>query len=163
MNRVTATAFVWWTGRTLRERRMLIVMMGLILATAIWVGVVRPVLEWRTAAADRVAAAATDLVEVRLAVGALTPRSPRPERLAGELEPLVRRTAEAAGVTVVTTMSGSGQLGFQASGVRSGALFAWLSALETDHGVTICGLGVLENANATLNAEGAVSTGDCSA
>ncbi len=36
-----------------------------------------------------------------------------------------------------------------------------LSALETDHGLTICSLGVTENADATLNVAGAVSNGTC--
>jgi general secretion pathway protein M len=88
------------------------------------------------------------------------PATPAP---AEGLEPLIRRTAEAAGLEVVIAMSPSGQLGFQLSRVRSGPLFAWLAALETDHRLTVCSLGVIENADATLNVEGALASGSCTA
>ncbi len=106
-------------------------------------------------------AASADLTDVRAAVAALTP--PRPAAGAGaeNIDPLIRRTAEAAGLEVVTLMSPTGQLGFQLSRVGSGPLFAWLAALETAHRLTICGLGVTENTDATLNVEGAVSAGAC--
>ena len=38
------------------------------------------------------------------------------------------------------------------SSVGSGPLFTWLAELETDHGLSICSLGVTENTDATLNA-----------
>jgi general secretion pathway protein M len=161
MTRLLNNTGVWWSGRTVRERRMLMVMAALLLATAAWLGVVRPVLDWRAAAADRAEAASATLVEVRAAVASLGPsRAPAPAPAEG-LEPLIRRTAEAAGLDVVTAMSASGQLGFRLSRVQSGPLFAWLSALETDHRLTVCSLGVVENADATLNVEGAFSMGAC--
>ena len=161
MNRWTGPAAMWWSGRTLRERRMLMVMAALLLAAAVWLGVVRPLMEWRAAAADRAEAAAATLVEVRTEVAALGTGRPAPPPPVGGLEPLVRRTAEAAGLEVVTVMSPTGQLGFQLSRVGSAPLFAWLAVLETDHRLTLCSLGITENADATLNVEGAVSVGAC--
>jgi general secretion pathway protein M len=161
MNRWTGPAAMWWSGRTLRERRMLMVTAALLLAAAVWLGVVRPLMEWRAAAADRAEAAAATLVEVRTEVAALGTRRPAPPPPVGGLEPLVRRTAEAAGLEVVTVMSPTGQLGFQLSRVGSAPLFAWLAVLETDHRLTLCSLGITENADATLNVEGAVSVGAC--
>lgn len=161
MNRFVAQAALWWSGRTLRERRLLLVMIGLLLATVISLGVVRPVLAWRAAAADRATAASADLAEVRVAVAAFEPARSEGGAPTEGLEPLLRRTAAAAGVDVVTVMSASGQLGFQLSRVSSAPLFAWLSTLETDHDLAICSLGVTENADATLNVEGAVSAGAC--
>lgn len=163
MNRFTGALAFWFSGRTLRERRMLMVMAGLLTATIIWLGVVQPVLAWRRAAADRAAASAETLAEVRAAVAALGPvRAPARPPAEG-LDPLIRRTAAAAGLEVVTVMSPSGQLGFQLARVRSGPLFAWLAALETDHRLTVCNLGVVKNADATLNVEGALSAGACTA
>ncbi len=161
MNRFIAQAALWWSGRTVRERRLLLAMIGLLLATIISLGVVRPVLAWRAAAADRAETAAATLAEVRVAVAAVEPVRPAGGAGAEGLEPLLRRTAGAAGVEVVTVMSVSGRLGFQLSRVGSAPLFVWLSALETDHGLTICSLGVTENADATLNVAGAVSNGTC--
>jgi len=163
MNRMIGQAQAWWSARTLRERRMLLVMAGLLCATAVWLGLVQPVLAWRAAAADRAAAAAVTLAEVRAAVASFQPVRPTASPPAGGLEPLVRRTAEAAGLEVVTVMSASGQLGFQLSSVGSGPLFAWLAAIETDHGLSICSLGVTENADATLNVEGGLTSGACNA
>ena len=161
MSRLLNNAELWWSGRTVRERRMLMVMAALLLATAAWLGVVRPVLDWRTAAAERAEAASATLVEVRSAVAALGPSRAPVAAPAEGLEPLIRRTAEAAGLDVVTAMSASGQLGFRLSRVPSGPLFAWLSALETDHRLLVCSLGVVENTDATLNVEGAFSAGAC--
>ena len=163
MKRAVGHTQAWWSARTLRERRMLLVMVGLLCATVAWLGVVQPVLAWRAAAADRAEAAALTLAEVRAAAASFGPArrvaSPSPEGL----EPLIRRTADAAGLDVVTVMSASGQLGFQLSSVGSGPLFAWLAVLETDHRLSICSLGVTENADATLNVEGGLASGPCAA
>lgn len=161
MNRLAGSAEAWWSGRTLRERRMLLVMFGLLAATVVWLGVVRPVLDWRAGAAERAEGAAVTLAEVRASVASLGPPRAASTPPAEGLEPLIRRTAAAAGLEVVTVMSPSGQLGFQLSSVGSGPLFAWLAPLESDHGLSICSLGVTENADATLNVEGAVAVGAC--
>lgn len=161
MTRYFASLDLWWSGLTLRERRMLLIMAVLVLGTVVWLGVVRPVLAWRTTAADRAAAAAATLTEVRAATASLAPATAATPSPAEGLEPLIRRTSEAAGLEVVTEMSASGRLGFKLSQVRSGPLFAWLSGLETDHHLTICSLGVVENADATLNVEGGLASASC--
>lgn len=161
MNRFIGPLAFWYSGRTLRERRMLMVMAGLLTAVIVWLGVIRPVLAWRSAAAERAAASAATLTEVRAAVAALgPPRAPAQAPSEG-LDPLIRRTAATAGLDVVIAMSPSGQLGFQLARVRSATLFAWLATLEADHRLTLCSLGVVENADATLNVEGSVAAGDC--
>lgn len=162
MSRITSAAGAWWSGRTKREQQLLMVMAGLFVATVVWLGVVRPVLAWRVAAATRAEAAAVTLLEVEASIGALQPARPAAVApSAGGLEPLIRRTATAAALDVVTAMSPSGQLGFQLSSVGSAPLFTWLAVLEADHGVSICSLGITENADATLNVEGAVADGSC--
>ena len=161
MTRLIGQAEAWWAGRTLRERRMLMVMTALLAATAVWLGVVRPVLAWREAAATRATTAALTLAEVRAAVASLGPvRSSAPPPAEG-LEPLIQRTAAGAGLEVVTVMSQSGQLGVQLSSVSSGPLFAWLTGLETDHRLSVCSLGVTENSDATLNVEVGFASGVC--
>lgn len=163
MSRWIRQAEAWWGGRTLRERRMLMVMAGLLTAFALWLGLAQPIMEWRSAAADRAEAAAATLAEVRAAAASFGPPGPAASPPAEGLEPLIRRTAGAAGLEVATVMSPSGQLGFQLSSVGSGPLFAWLATLETDHRLTICSLGVTENADATLNVEGGLASGRCTA
>lgn len=163
MTRFFGPLALWYSGRTVRERRMLMVMAALLLAVIVWLGLVRPVLAWRADAADRAAASAETLADVRAAVAALGPPRAAAAPPAEGLDPLIRRTAGAAGLEAVIAMSPSGQLGFQLARVRSGPLFAWLATLEADHGLTVCTLGVVENADATLNVEGSVSVGPCAA
>jgi general secretion pathway protein M len=100
---------------------------------------------------------------VRSGLRVVAPAS-TPASSGGEgLEPLVRRTAETAGLTVVTTMAPGGGLGIQMSQAPGRETFAWLAALEADHGVKVCSLGVMENADATLNIDGSLGRNGCSA
>lgn len=162
MNALLARAHGWWDGRTVRERRLLAVMAVLVAAVLIWLLVVRPVQAWQVAAADRRFEAEQTLTEVRAGLRIVAPSSaPATPASTEGLEPLVRRTAEAAGLVVVTTMAPSGGLGIQMSQAPGRETFAWLAALEVDHGIKVCTLGVMENADATLNIDGALGQGGC--
>jgi general secretion pathway protein M len=163
MTALLARAHGWWDGRTVRERRMLMVMAVLVAAVLAWLLVVRPVQAWQAGAADRRVEAEQTLAEVRSGLRVIAPSSPPGPASTEGLEPLVRRTAEAAGLTVVTTMAPGGGLGIQMSQAPGRETFAWLAALEADHGIKVCSLGVMENADATLNIDGALGQGGCSA
>ncbi|MBA4804828.1 MAG: type II secretion system protein M [Brevundimonas sp.] len=160
--RLPAPAAQWWEGRTLRERRLLVVMAALFVATAAWLGLVRPLMDWRSAAAERRAEATVEAAAARRDLARLAPETSGPRRAGAEgLEPLVRRTAEAAGLAADLSMGPDGGLAFRVASVPSGTGFAWLSALEADHGLRICRLGVVENADATVNLEGGIRDGAC--
>lgn len=161
MRRFLGPLELWFSGRTLRERRMLLVMSVLLAAVVAWLGVVGPVLAWRDEAGERAEAAAALLAEVQASVASLDADRPVAPSPAEGLEPLVRRTAQAAGLEITTAMSPSGHLGFQLARGSSGPLFKWLAALEADHRLSVCSLGVTENADATLNVEGALASGAC--
>lgn len=162
MTALLARAHGWWDGRTVRERRLLAAMVVLVAAVLVWLLVVRPVQAWQVGAADRRLEAEQSLTEVRAGLRIVAPSAAAPASATTEgLEPLVRRTAEAAGLTVVTTMAPGGGLGIQMSQAPGRETFAWLAALETDHGVKVCSLGVMENADATLNIDGALGQGGC--
>ena len=161
MTALLARAHGWWDGRTARERRLLTVMAVLVAAVLVWLLVVRPVQAWQAGAADRRFQAEQTLAEVR-GLRIVAPSAAAPAWATTEgLEPLVRRTAEAAGLTVVTTMARGGGLGIQMSQAPGRETFAWLAALEADHGIKVCSLGVMENADATLNIDGALGQGSC--
>lgn len=163
MNRMLGPLAMWWSDRTVRERRMVGVMLAILAAVVVWLGIVRPLMAWRAAAAERAAVASTTLTDTRRALASLG-RVQSARRLPAEgVEPLIRRTAEAAGLEVVTVMSASGQMGFELSSVDSARLFNWLAVLEREHGLVICSLGVTENADATLNVEGGLAPGGCQA
>ena len=154
MSALVAHAHGWWDGRTVRERRLLLVMAVLAAAVLAWLLIVRPVQAWQGDAEDRRVEAEKTLAEVRTGLAVIAPAAASAPVSNEGLEPLVRRTAETAGLNVVTTMGPSGGLGIQMSQAPGRETFAWLAALEADHGVKVCALGVMENANATLNIDG---------
>lgn len=163
MTALFARAHGWWDGRTVRERRLLMAMGVLFAAVLVWLLIVRPVQAWQAGAADRRIEAEQTLAEVRSGLRIVAPSSATAPTSTEGLEPLVRRTAEGAGLTVVTTMAPGGGLGIQMSQAPGRQTFAWLAALEVDHGVKVCSLGVMENADATLNIDGALGQGGCAA
>lgn len=158
MRRLTDRLYPWWEARTVREQRMLAVMAVLLAAVFLWLAVVRPMLGWREqAAADRTGAEA-DLARVQVGLRLTAPApAARPVIDVEGFEPLVTRTAEAAGLGVTTGMDATGGLAFRIPAASSAALFGWMSALERDHGIAVVSLGVVENTDATLQVEGALS------
>ena len=158
MRRLTDRLYLWWEGRTLREQRMLALMVVLVAMVLVWLAVVRPVVAWRErAVADR-AVAEADLAFVQVGLRLTTPATAsRPVIDVEGFEPLVLRTAATAGLEVTTGLDASGRLGFRIADASSSALFGWMSALERDHGITVVSLGVVENTDATLQVEGVLS------
>lgn len=156
MNRLLAELHQAWDGRTRREQQMLTAMALLAASVVLWLGVVRPLTGWREDAAGDRARAAAELAEVRSALGRVAPATgeTRPGDIQG-LEPAVRQTAEAAGLKVTTGMDPSGRLGFRVDNAPAAAVFGWLGALQTTHGLQPVSLGVVENADASLQVEGA--------
>lgn len=148
-----------WNGRSPRERRMLTVL-GVLLAGFVgWYGVAAPALSWREASADRLAAARTRAEIVQRGVERLR-GAPRAAVLpVGDLDAVARQTAQEAGVALETSDAGDGALEFSVESATSAGLFAWLSGLETAHGVAITDLNVAENADATLQAQGRLKGG----
>ncbi len=157
MNRLFAQLHQAWDGRTRRERQMLAVMALLVAAVVIWLGIVRPLAAWRDEAAGDRARAGAHLVEVRTALTRLAPKAGGEARAADArgLEPVLLQTAEAAGLQLTTGMDPSGRIGFRAANAPAAAVFGWLGALETTHGLQPVSLSVVENADASLQVEGA--------
>lgn len=157
MNRFIAELHQAWDARTRREQQMLAGMALLATAVVLWLGVVRPLNDWRAESGRERAQAEAELVEVRTALARLAPATgatPRGADVQG-LEPVLQQTATAAGLELTTGMDASGRLGFRIAKGSSAAVFGWLAALETTHGLQPVSLGVVENADASLQVEGA--------
>lgn len=150
-----ARAQAWFDGRTIREQRMLALMLAVIVLCGVWLLIIQPLWSWKAEAADRRARAQTDLTYVtaqtsRAEVSTTTASGPA-------IEPLALQTAEAAGLTITTGMDETGAFGFRAANVSSAALFGWLAELKTGHGIDAVRLDIVENADATVTAEGALA------
>lgn len=160
MNRMIQSIGLWWDGRSAREQRMLAVMGLLIAAVLIWLLVVRPALAWRAAAAERRVEATASLMRIEAGLSGRAPKTARaampPSMSLAEVEQAARAAAEAAGLGVTLSVDGDGGLAFDAPGATSAALFGWLGALKSDYGVETRALTVIEKADATLDATGAL-------
>lgn len=159
MRRLTDRLYPWWEARTAREQQMLAMMAVLLAAVFVWLAVIRPLVAWReSAAADRTRAEA-DLAWVQAGLRLVAPPTgaSRPVIDVDGFQPLVLRRGEAAGLTITTGLDASGRLAFRIPDASSAALFGWLSALEREHGIVVVSLGVVENTDATLQVEGALS------
>lgn len=156
MSAIIGKVRAWFDGRTVREQRMLGFMVLVIALCAVWLLIIQPLWAWKADAAERRVQAETDLAYVRAQVGAV------PKRAAAAadgpaIEPLAVQAAQTAGLAIVTGMDQSGSFGFTASNVSSAALFGWLAELKTRHGIEAVRLDIVENADATLTAEGALT------
>lgn len=122
----------WFAARSLRERRLLLVMAALAAVTIVWAGIVRPVDDALSAARERQAAAAVRLGETRAAIDSIkTQRALRAQPLPGALQDVVRSEAEQAGfVLEALDPQGSQRVHATIRSARAGALTAWLARLE---------------------------------
>lgn len=143
----------WFDDRTARERALLGVCAMLVVGTLLWLLVYRPVHAWREQAADARRAA---VIREAVVLSAIAEMAKTPAAFEGDLEVLVTQTAQQAGVSPVLGMSENGDLGFRLDSTSVQPAMRWLAALE-QAGVRVTSLSVVENADATVTVEGAVS------
>jgi general secretion pathway protein M len=140
-------AIAWWEGRTRRERVLLGVMAGLLAAVIAWYGVIAPIGAWKAGAAERRAEASADLQSVEADLARLNAAATEAPVGTGEpIEPLLIRTAEAAGLTIDRQQAeadGAQTAWLQA--VPAQAVFGWIAQLEQAHGVTVSSITALKS------------------
>lgn len=122
----------WFNARSLRERRLLLVMAALAAVTILWAGIVRPVGDALSSARERQVAAAVRLGETRAAIDSIkTVRATRAQPLPGALQDVVRTEADQAGFALETLdPQGAQRVHATIRSARPGALTAWLARLE---------------------------------
>ena len=146
-------ARVWWDGRTAREHVMLGVVGGVLALVLAWFLILAPLLAWKAGASDRLAAAVQTHALASAAAGIDT--SGGAARTPSDIEAVLNDSAAEAGVGVQVTAEGGGAT-FTVESAETARLFGWIAALERA-GLTIDSLSVLENADATLQAQGTVA------
>ena len=122
----------WFAGRSLRERRLLLVMAALALVTLVWAGIIIPVRDGLSSARERHQAAAVRLGETQAAIDSIKRvRALRTPPLAGALQDVVRAEADQAGFALETLEpQGDQRVRTTIRSARPGALTAWLARLE---------------------------------
>jgi len=140
----------WFAGRSLRERRLILVMLALLAVTIVWGGLILPVRDGLSSTRERYADAVTryagTAAEVDLIRGA-----GRRVPLTGSLADALRLRADAAGLALATLdEAGGGRIHATIAAARPAALGRWFAGLEAN--------GILvESANWRDNADGSVA------
>ena len=150
---MTARLRQFWAGRSLREQRMLLVMVALFAIVIVGFGIIRPLINARVAAAERLDAATVELGQVRGAADMLR-RTPRtgPRKTVLNLSDTVAQSATAAGFTLANVGPQGDALRATIVSAKSPALFGWLRTLA-QQGVLIDTLTIRTNTDSTLSME----------
>jgi general secretion pathway protein M len=122
----------WFATRSLREKRLLLVMAALAVVTILWAGIVRPVGDGLSSARERHADAVMRLGETQAAIESLkSARATRAQPLAGALQDVVRAEADQAGFALESLdPQGPQRVHVTIKSARPGALTTWLARLE---------------------------------
>ncbi|SEM42559.1 general secretion pathway protein M [Sphingomonas gellani] len=147
-------AFPWFAARSLREQRLILVMLALLAVTVTWAGIIRPVGDALSSAQERQADAVTRLGETRAQVEAVrTAQALHGPALAGTLADTVRARADAAGFTLASLdPQADDRVHVTLSSARPGVLVAWLARLERA-GVLIDSTRMTDNGDRTVSAD----------
>lgn len=148
----------WFDARSLRERRLILVMLALLAVTFVWLLVIVPVQDGLSSARTRYADAVIRLGQAEAdarAVRGIQRRQPAPVPL--PLADAIRTRAAEANLSLVTLdAQGDDRVRISVTGASAGAITAWLARLEGEgilvQDLTITAAGGTVTANATLAA-----------
>lgn len=143
----------WFAGRSLREKRLLLVMGALLAVTIIWGLVLRPLGDAMASARERHTAAVIRFGETAARVDALRQaREQRVRPLTGTLADTIRLRAEEAGFPLASVdpePSGAVRVAIQSA--RGAALTGWLARLERS-GILVDSAQLTDNGDRTVAA-----------
>ena len=154
---MTGGARAWFDGRSLRERRLILVMLALVVVTILWAGIIRPVRNGLSDSRERYTAAVVRLgaAEAALSQVKAIQRRPLPTPN-GMLADVVRARAQSAGLTLTGLDSEApDRVRVTVATARAGALTQWIAGLE--------GEGVLVDSLTVSGAGGQAGAGAVSA
>lgn len=148
------TLKTWFNGRTLRERRMLLAMVAMIVLTVIWFAVFLPVSDGLSSSRTRLNDAVVRLGTAEAEADALAGlQRNRPAPIPGALDDYIRQSAGNAGFALSdVSVQGDGRVHIAVPTARPGALFTWLADLE-DAGVVVASIQVTNNGDQTVAAQ----------
>ena len=145
---------LWFAGRSLRERRMLLVMFALLALTIAWAGIIRPVTDGLSSARERHTDALIRLAETQARVKELDAiQRLRPAPLEAQLDTVIRDRANEAGFALASvTPDGPNRVQITIATARPGPLLGWIAALESS-GILVDSLSTTDNGDKTVSAQ----------
>jgi general secretion pathway protein M len=145
----------WWQSRTLREQRLILVMLSLMAIVLVWLAILRPIGDAHSAAKERHGKAVIALAEARARAASIRSleRQRRPA-LNMPIETLVGQSASEAGFAL-SQLRGEGgtRVTLAIAAARPQAFFAWVERLEREHGFIVDRLTAGTNSDRSLNVE----------
>lgn len=144
----------WWRMRTLRERRLLLVMFAMFAGAAVWLLVVRPLADAEAHARARHARAADALAAARAEAGAVArlERQVAP-RLGGPVEGFLARSLAEAGFTTGRAIAaGPHRAHVTIDAARPQAAFGWIESAQAA-GLVVERLRAAANSDRTVALE----------
>lgn len=143
----------WFDARAPRERWLILVMLGLLAVTIVWIAVIRPVQDGLASSRERYDDAVIRLGQTQTTVNAIHAiQRGHPQPLGAPLADAVRERAEAAGFTLAGVDTGADSVRTSIGSAKAGALLGWLAGLEAD-GVLIDGATITANGDGTVAAQ----------
>jgi general secretion pathway protein M len=148
MNSLTA----WFQGRSVRERRLILVMLALLVLTILWGGIIRPVRDGLESARERHAGAEVRLGDVQRQVAQVKAiQRGRPRAPEGPLADAVRSRADEAGFALSSLEPDGSGVRIGIATAKPGALLGWIAALEAD-GLLVGASTITGNGDGTVSA-----------
>lgn len=145
---------LWFSGRSLRERRLILVAGALALLVLAWAVVIRPLGDALSDAQAREADAVLRLGGAQAAVDAI--RAGQANRAAsptGALADIVRTSADQAGFALASLdPAGANRVRVGIASAKGGALIGWLARLERD-GVLVDAAQLTDHGDHTLGVD----------
>ena len=144
----------WFASRSLRERRLILVMLALLALTIAWAGIIRPMGDALSEAKERQAGAAARLGETRARVAAVrSVQALRAAPLTGAFADVVRTRADAAGFTLASLdPQAADRVHATIASARPSALMPWLASLEAA-GILVDSVALKDNGDRTVGVD----------
>ena len=144
---------LWFAGRALRERRLILGAGALAVLVLIWLAVLRPLGDALSAARAREADAVVRLADTQTAVDAIRAGQASHAALAGPIADVVRASADEAGFALASLdPAGPGRVRVGIASARGAALIGWLARLERS-GVLVDAAQLTDHGDRTLGVD----------
>lgn len=142
----------WYQGRSLREKRLILVMLALLVVTILWGGIIRPVRDGLESSRERHASAEVRLGEVQRQVAQVKAiQRGRPRAPEGPIADAIRTRAEEAGFALSSLEPDGTNVRIGIATAKPGALLGWIAGLEAD-GLLVDASTITGNGDGTVSA-----------
>lgn len=143
---------IWFRGRTVREQRLLLVMVALLAITLLFAGIIRPVRDGLESTRQRHVSAELRLGEIKAQVAQVKAiQRGRPRTPEGPLPDAIRARADEAGFVLANLEPDGDRIRITIATARPGPLLGWIATLEGD-GLLVDASTITGNGDGTVAA-----------